>query len=114
MSNCNVAWRTAVTLTPGPSPMHGRGEQTSGVREVLEQDVVFQVDMLHQVLAQCAQAEIQGAPRVAGGPGQRDVVGQRGDALQRLAMVVVLVTFLPILAAYYLTRDGDQIAGAGK
>ena len=25
-----------------------------------------------------------------------------------VAMVVVLVTFLPILAAYYLTRDGDQ------
>jgi putative spermidine/putrescine transport system permease protein len=31
-----------------------------------------------------------------------------------VAMVVVLVTFLPILAAFYLTRDGDQIAGAGK
>ena len=29
-------------------------------------------------------------------------------------MVVMLVTFLPILAANYLTRDGDQIAGAGK
>jgi len=27
---------------------------------------------------------------------------------------VVLVTFLPILAAYYLTRDGDQVAGHGK
>ena len=25
-----------------------------------------------------------------------------------------IVTFLPILAAYYLTRDGDQIAGSGK
>ncbi len=31
-----------------------------------------------------------------------------------VAMVVVLVTFLPILAAFYLTRAGDQIAGAGK
>ena len=31
-----------------------------------------------------------------------------------VAMVVVLVTFLPILAAYYLTRGGDQIAGGGK
>ncbi|TCD13817.1 ABC transporter permease [Oricola cellulosilytica] len=31
-----------------------------------------------------------------------------------VAMVVVLVTFLPILAAYYLTRDGDRIAGSGK
>jgi putative spermidine/putrescine transport system permease protein len=31
-----------------------------------------------------------------------------------VAMVVVLVTLLPILAAYYLTRDGDQIAGGGK
>jgi len=31
-----------------------------------------------------------------------------------VAMVVVLVTFLPILAAYYLTRDGDQVAGGGK
>ncbi|MGF6173986.1 ABC transporter permease [Ensifer sp. 4252] len=31
-----------------------------------------------------------------------------------VAMIVVLITFLPILGAYYLTRDGDQIAGAGK
>ena len=31
-----------------------------------------------------------------------------------VAMVVVVVTFLPILAAYYLTRDGDQVAGHGK
>ena len=31
-----------------------------------------------------------------------------------VAMVVVLITFIPILAAYYLTRDGDQIAGSGK
>jgi putative spermidine/putrescine transport system permease protein len=31
-----------------------------------------------------------------------------------VAMVVVLVTLPPILAAYYLTRDGDQIAGSGK
>jgi putative spermidine/putrescine transport system permease protein len=31
-----------------------------------------------------------------------------------VAMVVVVVTFVPILGAYYLTRDGDQIAGAGK
>ena len=31
-----------------------------------------------------------------------------------IAMVVVLVTFLPILAAYYLTRDGDTVSGMGK
>lgn len=31
-----------------------------------------------------------------------------------VAMIVVLVTFLPILAAYYLTRGGDQVAGSGK
>ncbi|WP_282609105.1 ABC transporter permease [Pelagibius sp. Alg239-R121] len=31
-----------------------------------------------------------------------------------VAMVVILVTFLPILAAYYLTRDGDQVAGHGR
>ena len=31
-----------------------------------------------------------------------------------VAMVVVMLTFLPILAAYYLTRDGDQISGGGK
>lgn len=31
-----------------------------------------------------------------------------------VAMVVVLITFLPILAAFYLTRDGDEIAGHGK
>jgi putative spermidine/putrescine transport system permease protein len=31
-----------------------------------------------------------------------------------VAVFVIGVTFLPILAAYYLTRDGDRIAGAGK
>ena len=31
-----------------------------------------------------------------------------------VAMVVVLVTFLPILGAFYLTRGGEQTAGAGK
>ena len=31
-----------------------------------------------------------------------------------VAMVVVLVTFIPILAAYYLTRNGEEIAGSGK
>lgn len=31
-----------------------------------------------------------------------------------VAMVVVVITFLPILGAYYLTREGDQIAGSGK
>jgi putative spermidine/putrescine transport system permease protein len=31
-----------------------------------------------------------------------------------VAMVVVLVTFLPILGAYYLTRGGDHVAGQGK
>ena len=31
-----------------------------------------------------------------------------------VAMVVVIVTFLPILAAFYLTRDGDLVAGSGK
>src|SRR5829696_1525311 len=31
-----------------------------------------------------------------------------------VAVVVIAVTALPILAAYYLTRDGDHTAGAGK
>jgi putative spermidine/putrescine transport system permease protein len=31
-----------------------------------------------------------------------------------VALIVVVVTFLPILIAYFLTRDGDRIAGAGK
>lgn len=31
-----------------------------------------------------------------------------------VAMLVVIVTFLPILAAYYLTRDTDRISGSGK
>jgi len=31
-----------------------------------------------------------------------------------VAMVVVLVTLLPIVIAFYLTRDGDQTAGAEK
>ncbi len=31
-----------------------------------------------------------------------------------VAMVVALVTLIPILLAYYLTRDGDHIAGQGK
>jgi putative spermidine/putrescine transport system permease protein len=29
-------------------------------------------------------------------------------------MVVVIVTFLPILGAYYLTRGGSETAGSGK
>jgi putative spermidine/putrescine transport system permease protein len=31
-----------------------------------------------------------------------------------VAMLVVLVTLLPILAAYYLTRGGEDVAGGGK
>ena len=31
-----------------------------------------------------------------------------------VAMVVFAVTFVPILAAYYLTREGGETAGAGK
>ena len=31
-----------------------------------------------------------------------------------VAMVVVLVTFLPILGAYYLTRGTESVAGSGK
>ena len=31
-----------------------------------------------------------------------------------VAVAVIAVTALPILAAYYLTRDGEQAAGAGK
>ena len=31
-----------------------------------------------------------------------------------VAIFVVLVTFLPILAAYYLTRDGEHVGGGGK
>jgi putative spermidine/putrescine transport system permease protein len=27
---------------------------------------------------------------------------------------VIAVTLLPILAAYYLTREGEHIAGSGK
>ncbi|MCX5479622.1 ABC transporter permease [Kaistia geumhonensis] len=31
-----------------------------------------------------------------------------------VALFVVAATFLPILAAFYLTRDGEHVAGAGK
>jgi putative spermidine/putrescine transport system permease protein len=31
-----------------------------------------------------------------------------------VAIVVVIVTLIPILCAFYLTRDGDQVAGQGK
>ena len=31
-----------------------------------------------------------------------------------VAMVVFATTFLPILAAYYLTREGAETAGSGK
>jgi putative spermidine/putrescine transport system permease protein len=31
-----------------------------------------------------------------------------------VAMVVVIVTFVPILFAYYLTRGTDTVAGSGK
>ncbi len=31
-----------------------------------------------------------------------------------VAIFVIAVTFLPILAAYYLTREGEHTAGGGK
>lgn len=31
-----------------------------------------------------------------------------------VAILVIVVTFLPVLAAYYLTRDTDTVAGQGK
>jgi putative spermidine/putrescine transport system permease protein len=31
-----------------------------------------------------------------------------------VAVFVIVITFLPILAAYYLTEGGDQVAGSGK
>jgi putative spermidine/putrescine transport system permease protein len=31
-----------------------------------------------------------------------------------VAIIVIAVTFVPILAAYYLTRDGEHAGGAGK
>ena len=31
-----------------------------------------------------------------------------------VAVFVIAVTFIPILAAYYLTRDGDRVTGMGK
>jgi putative spermidine/putrescine transport system permease protein len=31
-----------------------------------------------------------------------------------VAMAVALATFLPILAAFWLTRGGDAVQGAGK
>jgi len=31
-----------------------------------------------------------------------------------VAMLVMLVTMLPILGAYYLTRGGESVAGSGK
>lgn len=31
-----------------------------------------------------------------------------------VAIVVIVVTFIPILAAYYLTKDGENTGGAGK
>jgi putative spermidine/putrescine transport system permease protein len=30
------------------------------------------------------------------------------------AVIVMLVTIIPVLAAYFLTRDGEHTAGAGK
>ena len=31
-----------------------------------------------------------------------------------VAVLVIAVTFMPILAAYYLTREGEATAGSGK
>ena len=31
-----------------------------------------------------------------------------------VAIIVMAVTFIPIIAAYYLTRDTDTVAGQGK
>ncbi len=39
---------------------------------------------------------------------------QKRPVTNVVAMIVVLVTLLPILAAYDLTRDSDSFAGSGK
>lgn len=39
---------------------------------------------------------------------------QKRPVTNVVAMIVALVTLLPILAANYLTRDSDTIAGSGK
>ena len=64
-----------------------KGRLRSGA---LEQHVVFEVDVRHQVLAQGLQAQVERAPRVAGAAGQGDAVGQRFELGELFAVVVVL------------------------
>jgi hypothetical protein len=57
-----------------------------------EQHVVFEVDVVDEVVAQLGDARIQGAPGVAGALGGRGVVGQGVEPVQRGAVVHVLGT----------------------
>jgi hypothetical protein len=61
------------------------------LRQPLEEHVVLQVDVLHQVLAQRVQASQQRTPGVAGTARLRQPVGQLDHARQRAAVFVVLV-----------------------
>ena len=49
------------------------------------------MDVLHQVLAELAQAGVERTPGGAGPLGRGDVVGQRHHLIEVLAMVVVLM-----------------------
>ena len=43
-----------------------------------------------------------------------ELIRPRQRPVTNVVAVFVIVTLLPILAAYYLTRDGDTVAGQGK
>ena len=54
-----------------------------------EQHVVFQMDVLHQVITKLQQPAIQGTPGVAGVGRRSDVVGQREQPFQCFAMLIM-------------------------
>ena len=104
----------AIRRSSGGSARAGAGPAAAalggrlGRVQALEQHVVLQVDVLHQVLAQGLQAGQQGAPGVAGPARHGQAVGQAHHLRQGLAVPEAAVQFEGQQASVFLVAKGEK------
>src|SRR5690606_18633761 len=85
-------WMTAFISPPVSHMVRTAWFAGSLCRASQEQDVVLQVNVLHQVVTQFFQTPVQRAPGITGIGRWRDVVGQRRQLGQCGAVLIMLVT----------------------
>lgn len=77
-----------------------------------EQQIVFQVDMLHKVIAEFVKPGVERAPGIAGTLRWADVIGEHHKSLKAVAMIIMLVAHYrnrPLgLAAQSATQHGKE------